>query len=72
MWSKTLAILYNWWNENNNISDELECKEEENYDKVMESYTNYLTVFYNLALVYKQWLKKKIYLAKEKGYSVNY
>ena len=72
MWSKTLAILYNWWNENNNISHELECKEEENYDKGMESYTNYLTVFYNLALVYKQWLKKKIYLAKVKGYSVNY
>ena len=68
MWSKTLAILYNWCNENNNISHELECKEEENYDKVMESYTNYLTVFYNLALVYKQWLKKKIYLAKVKGY----
>ena len=60
MWNKTLAILYNWWKyNNNNISHELECKEEENYDKVMESYTNYLTVFYNLALVYKQWLKKR-------------
>jgi len=61
MWNKTLAILSNWWkyNNNNNISRELECKEEENYDKVMESYTNYLTVFYNLALVYKQWLKKR-------------
>ena len=60
MWNKTLAILYNWWNDNNNnISHELECKEEENYDKVMESYTNYLTVFYNLALMYKQWLKKR-------------
>ena len=59
MWNKNLAILYKWWNDNNNISRELECKEEENYDKVMESYTNYLTVFYNLALMYKQWLKKR-------------
>ena len=66
MWNKNLAILYKWWNDKNNIPHELECKEEENYDKVMESYTNYLTVFYNLALVYKKWLKR-IYLAKVKG-----
>jgi hypothetical protein len=31
----------------------------------MESHTNYLTILYNLALVYKQRLKK-IYLAKVK------
>ena len=51
-------------------SHELECKEVENYDKVMESHTNYLTIFYNRALVYKQRLKK-IYLAKIKGHSLN-
>jgi hypothetical protein len=32
----------------------------------MESHTNYLTILYNLALVYKQRLKK-IYLVKVKG-----
>jgi hypothetical protein len=62
-----LVILYKWWNDNNNnIQYELECKELENYDKVMESHTNYLTILYNLALVYKQRLKN-IYLAKVKG-----
>ncbi len=66
MWNKNLAILYKWWNDN--IPQELECKEVENYDKVMESHTNYLTIFYNLASVYKQWLKK-IYLAMVKRYS---
>ena len=64
MWNKNLAILYKWWNDN--IPHELECKEVENYDKVMG--TDYLTIFYNLASVYKQWLKK-IYLAKVKRYS---
>ena len=72
MWNKNIVILLydEWWNDNNNdnIQYELECKEVENYDKVMESHTNYLTIFYNLALVYKQRLKK-IYLAKVKGYS---
>ena len=69
MWNKNLVILYKWWNDNNNnIPHELQCKEVENYDKVMESHTIYLTVFYNLALVYKQWLKK-IHLAKVKGNS---
>ena len=70
MWNKILVILYDWWNDDdNNISShELECKEAENYDKVMESHTNYLTIFYNRALVYKQRLKK-IYLAKLKGHS---
>ena len=70
MWSKNIVILLydEWWNDNNNIPYELECKEVENYDKVMESHTNYLTILYNLALVYKQRLKK-IYLAKVKGYS---
>ena len=74
MWNKNLVILYGWWNDddddddnNNNIPFELECKEVENYDKVMESHTNYLTIFYNLALVYKQRLE--IYLAKVKGHS---
>ena len=67
MWNKNLVILYKWWNDNNNnIQYELECKELENYDKVMESHTNYLTILYNLALVYKQRLKK-IYLTKVKG-----
>lgn len=67
MWNKNLAILYKWWNDdNNNIPYELECKVE-NYDKVMESHPNYLTIFYNLASVYKQRLKKIIYLAKVKG-----
>ena len=66
MWNKNLAILYKWWNDDdNNIPYELECKEVENYDKVMESHINYLTIFCNLALVYKQRLKK-IYLAKVK------
>jgi hypothetical protein len=72
MQNKNLVILLydEWWNDNNNdnIQYELECKEVENYDKVMESHTNYLTILYNLALVYKQRLKK-IYLAKVKGYS---
>ena len=73
MWNKILVILYDWWSVgdgNNNISShELECKEAENYDKVMETHTtNYLTIFYNRALVYKQRLKK-IYLAKIKGHS---
>ena len=62
-------ILYERWHDDydNNISShELECKEVENYGKVMESHTNYLTIFYNRALVYKERLKK-IYLAKIKG-----
>ena len=68
---KFLVILYEWWNDDNNKSShELECKEVENYDKVMESHTNYLTLFYNRALVYKQRLKK-IYLTKIKGHSLN-
>jgi len=74
MWNKkNLAILYDWWwnivdYDDGDIPDELECKEVENYDKVMKSYPNYLNIFYNLALVYKQRLKKIIiYLAKVKG-----
>jgi hypothetical protein len=66
MWNKNISILYRWWNDNNNIQYNLECKELENYDKIMESHTNYLTILYNLALVYKQRLKK-IYLVKVKG-----
>ena len=70
MWNKILVILYEWWNDDydNNISShELEeCKEVENYDRVMKSHPNYLTIFYNGASVYKQRLKK-IYLAKIKG-----
>jgi hypothetical protein len=71
MWNKILVILYEWWiddDDNNIVSRELECKEVENYDRVMESHPNYLTIFYNRAIVYKQRLKK-IYLAKVKGYS---
>ena len=34
----------------------------------MESHTNYLTIFYNRALVHKQMLEK-IYLTKIKGHS---
>jgi len=72
MWNKILVILYEWWNDDDdyNISShELEeCKEVENYGKVMESHPNYLTIFYNSALVYKQRLKK-IYVAKIKGHS---
>ena len=61
-----------WWNivdyDDGDIPDELECKKVENYDKVMESHPNYLNIFYNLALVCKQRLKKIIiYLAKVKG-----
>ena len=67
MWNKNLVILYEWWNDDD-IPCELECKEVENYDKVMESHTNYLTIFYNLALVHKQRLEK-IHLAKVKGHS---
>jgi hypothetical protein len=34
--------------DDNNIgSPALECKELENYDKVMEPHPNYLTIFYN-------------------------
>ena len=70
MWNKNRVIIYEWWNDhdddnNNNISYDLECEEVENYDKVMESYTNHLTILYNIALVYKQRLKK-IYVAKVK------
>ena len=69
MWNKNLVILYEWWNDDDDdIPCELECKEVENYDKVMESQTNYLTILYNLALVHKQRLEK-IYLAKVKGHS---
>ena len=49
-----------------NSSHELECKEVENYDKIMESHTNYLTIFYNRALVYKRRLKKIITTKKVK------
>ena len=66
-----LVILYEWWNndyDNNFSSHELECKEVENYEKVMDSHPHYLTLFHNRALVYKQSLKK-IYLAKIKGHA---
>ncbi len=68
MWNKNLVILYEWWNDDDDDNNpyDLECKEVENYDKVMESHTNYLTILYNLALVYKQRLRK-IYLARIKG-----
>jgi hypothetical protein len=50
----------------NSIPYELQMKKDiECYDKVMESHTNYLNILYNLALVYKQRLRK-IYLAKIK------
>ena len=49
----------------NRIPYKLECKEVENYDKVMG--TNYLTIFYNLALGYKQRLKKIISTIKVKS-----
>ena len=69
MWNKILVILYEWWNDdddddNNIVSRELECKEVENYDKVMG--TNYLTIFYSLTLGYKQRLKKIISTIKVK------
>ena len=66
MWNKNLAIFYKWWNDSDNSPHESKCKEVENYGKVMDSHTNYLTIFYNLVLVYKQWLKN-LYLAKIKG-----
>jgi hypothetical protein len=71
MWNKILVILYEWWNDNdvnNIVSRELECKEVENYGKVMESHPNYLTIFNNRAIMYKQKMKN-IYLAKIKGHS---
>ena len=71
MWNKILVILYEWWNyddDNNIVSRKLECKGVENYGKVMESHPNYLTIFYNSAIMNKQRLKK-IYLAKIKGHS---
>ena len=62
-------ILYERWHDDydNNISShELEeCKEVENYDRVMKSHPNCLTILYNRVLVYKQRLKK-IYVAKIK------
>ena len=48
----------------NSIPYELECKEVECYDKVMG--TNYLIIFYNHALGYKQRLKKIISTIKVK------
>jgi hypothetical protein len=71
MWNKNRVIIYEWWNDHdddNNNPYDLECEEVENYDKVMESHTNHLTILYNLALVYKQRLKK-IYVAKVKRHS---
>ena len=74
MWNKILTILYERWNNNNkeeddNSSHELEeCKEVENYDKVMKSHPNYLTILYNRAFVYIHTLKK-IYLANIKGHN---
>ena len=63
---KLLIIMRNeeewWWNR---IPYKLECKEVENYDKVMG--TNYLTIFYNLVLGYKQRLKKIISTIKAKS-----
>ena len=45
---KFLVILYEWWNDDNNKSShELECKEVENHDKVMESHTSYLRLGHN-------------------------
>ncbi len=74
MWNKkNLVILYDcWWNivdyDDIDILVELECKEIENYDKVMESHPNYLNISFHSILVYKQRLKKIIiYLAKVKG-----
>ena len=70
MWNKILTIVYELYNNNkeedDNSSHELEeCKEVENYGKVMKSHPNYLTILYNLTLVYIHMLKK-IYLAKIK------
>ncbi len=63
---KLLIIMRNeeewWWNR---IPYKLECKEVENYDKVMA--TSYLTIFYNLVLGYKQRLKKIISTIKVKS-----
>ena len=76
MWNKkNLVILYEWWwnidDDDSDIPYELECKEVENYDKVMKSHPNYLNIFYNLTLVYKQRLKKIIYLAGKRGFVMN-
>jgi hypothetical protein len=47
MWNKILVILYEWWNDDDkNNSYELECKQVENYDKVMEPYTNHNGIIY--------------------------
>ena len=63
---KLLIIMRNeeewWWNR---IPYKLECKEVENYDKVMGA--DYLTIFYNLVLGYKQRLKKIISTIKVKS-----
>ena len=54
---KLLIIMHNeeewWWNR---IPYKLECKEVENYDKVMG--IDYLTILYSLALGYKQRLRR--------------
>jgi hypothetical protein len=66
---KSLVILYEWWiDDDDNIPCELECKEIENYEKVMESHINYPSIFYNSVLAYKQRLNKIlfIYLGKIK------
>ena len=55
-----------WWN---SIPYKLECKEVENYDKVMG--TDYLTIFYNLALGCKQRLKKIISTIKVNHKDIN-
>ena len=65
MQSKLIIFMHNKDDLWNSIPYKLECKEVENYDKVMG--TNYLTIFYNLALGYKQRLKKIISTIKVKS-----
>ncbi len=65
MQSKLIIFMHNKDDLWNSTPYKLECKEVENYDKVMG--TNYLTIFYNLVLGYKQRLKKIISTIKAKS-----
>jgi hypothetical protein len=48
------------------ISDDLDCKGIENYNMVMDSHVNYLTIFNNQASAYKYILKKFFSLNKNR------
>jgi hypothetical protein len=48
------------------ISDDLECKKIENYDRFMDSHIDYLAIFNSHVLMFRQILKKIFSLNKNK------